>query len=243
MKRVLIVGSGWLGIPLAKTLSEVFSVQCAYRSEQTKNRIKQNRLKPIGFPDDWSHFDIAVFCFPPKKDKESYSQSVQKYVNRLPQETKIILTSSIGIYPNISGRFKEDSIFQTPENKFYLKEAEDLVLKRKKSTVLRLGGLIGEDRHPIKFISGKPLKNPNGPINLVHRNDVIRVIQSCISKSWMGIFNVVAPINLTRFEYYSNKAKALSIAPPVSSEEPLINRKVVTKRLINEHGFVFGVSS
>src|SRR5690606_7224253 len=43
-----------------------------------------------------------------------------------------------------------------------------------KTTIIRFGGLIGEDRHPVNYLSGKTnLKGGNAPVNLIHRNDCI----------------------------------------------------------------------
>jgi hypothetical protein len=48
---------------------------------------------------------------------------------------------------------------------------------RFKTTVLRFGGLIGEDRNPFKFIAGREnMDNPDAPINLIHQADCIGII-------------------------------------------------------------------
>ena len=50
-----------------------------------------------------------------------------------------------------------------------------------KTTILRFGGLIGEDRHPIKFLAGrKNIENPNAPINLIHQDDCIGIIMEIL---------------------------------------------------------------
>ena len=42
------------------------------------------------------------------------------------------------------------------------------------TTIVRFAGLIGYSRHPGRFFrSGKPVQNPNAPVNLIHRDDCI----------------------------------------------------------------------
>jgi nucleoside-diphosphate-sugar epimerase len=54
---------------------------------------------------------------------------------------------------------------------------------RFKTTILRFGGLIGEDRNPIRFLAGREnLENPDAPINLIHQTDCIGIILRIIEK-------------------------------------------------------------
>ena len=85
-----------------------------------------------------------------------------------------------------------------------------------KTTVLRFGGLIGEDRHPIHFLAGrKNIDQPNAPINLIHKDDCVGIIEKIIAtNSWDEIFNAVAPSHPSRETYYTQKALELSLALP-----------------------------
>src|SRR5690606_15302388 len=84
------------------------------------------------------------------------------------------------------------------------------------TTVIRLGGLIGPGRHPGRFFSGK--KNvPNGmaPVNLIHLDDCIGLIEAVIEKNiWNGVFNACAPQHPSRQEFYSNAAKSAGLPLP-----------------------------
>ena len=49
------------------------------------------------------------------------------------------------------------------------------------TTILRFGGLIGEDRNPIHFLAGRSnIENPDAPINLIHQEDCIGIILKII---------------------------------------------------------------
>ena len=107
------------------------------------------------------------------------------------------------------------------------------------TTILRFGGLIGEDRQPVKFLAGKEnLENAEAPVNLIHQNDCIGVIQEIINQSkWNEVFNAVAPFHPTRSAYYIQKAIDLNLAlPKFSSEKSNIKKTISsekTERVLN----------
>lgn len=229
--KILIIGAGWLGIPLAKFLSNKGCfVECAFRTEKTKLRIQKAKLS-LFLNKDWCSFNTAILCFPPGNNKESYKKYIEDIIKKISNKTHIIFTSSTGIYPNETKLFTETTKFKVPLNKKHLLEAEQLISSLEKHTIFRLGGLIGDKRHPIKYISGKSLKNPNGSINLVHKNDVITLIYFAIKRNILGIYNVVAPNKLTRFEYYYQYAKKINVKPPIKEETVSIDRKIDISKL------------
>src|SRR5690554_7349448 len=88
-------------------------------------------------------------------------------------------------------------------------EIENLLLNNPKfnATILRLGGLIGEDRHPVKFIVKKEVvEDANNPVNMIHRNDIIRFLEKIVEQPIPNeIFNIVAPIGLNRRDFYTKE--------------------------------------
>jgi hypothetical protein len=89
----------------------------------------------------------------------------------------------------------------------------------------------GEDRHPVKFLAGREnLENPNAPINLIHQEDCIGIINAILSQQvWGETFNVVTPYHPTRAEYYTQSCK-LWIWLPKFTTDSNSNRKIF-KRL------------
>jgi nucleoside-diphosphate-sugar epimerase len=77
-----------------------------------------------------------------------------------------------------------------------------------KTTVLRFAGLIGADRHPVKFLAGREnIENPDAPVNLIHQDDCIGIIKKIIAtNAWNDIFNAAHPLHPTRKDYYTQKA-------------------------------------
>ena len=87
---------------------------------------------------------------------------------------------------------------------------EQRLIKNKnfESCIVRLGGLIGPNRHPIFNLCGeKNLPSPHSPINLIHQIDAVAIILKVI-ENWKGnqIFNAVTPFHPPRKEYYERMA-------------------------------------
>ena len=102
------------------------------------------------------------------------------------------------------------------------------------SVIVRLGGLIGEDRNPIYHLQNKIIKNPNGRINFVHRDDAVKGISSLVTnKKIKGIFNLVSPHHPTRKLYYKHVSKKYNLNEPrfENSEKivRIINGDKITK--------------
>jgi nucleoside-diphosphate-sugar epimerase len=111
-----------------------------------------------------------------------------------------------------------------------------------KTTVIRFGGLIGENRHPIHFLAGrKNLENPEAPINLIHQDDCIGIIEAVISRNARGeVFNAVAPYHPSRKEYYTQKAVALGLPLPEFEEEKAsIGKTIVSDKITTVLDYTF----
>jgi nucleoside-diphosphate-sugar epimerase len=111
-----------------------------------------------------------------------------------------------------------------------------------KTTILRFGGLIGEDRHPIKFLAGrKNIENPNAPINLIHQEDCIGIIQKIIElNSWNQVFNAVTPFHPSRKEYYTQKAIEFNLAlPEFNTENSSFEKTISSSKIENILGYSF----
>ena len=113
------------------------------------------------------------------------------------------------------------------------------------TTIIRFGGLIGPDKHPVTMLSGrKVLNNGNHPVNLIHLNDCISIISSVIKQNWWGeIFNAVYPLHPPKKEYYSQEAvkRGLEI-PEYSHTSPHSGKKIDSRRLIHVKKYIFTTS-
>lgn len=236
MTQISILGCGWLGLPLAKALLENgFSVKGSTTSNEKISILKNSGIQPhlitlsenetIGSLNDFLETSkILIIDVPPKLRGSSTENFVSKIKNVIPFIEKssvenVLFISSTSVYG-------EDNLVVTEETELnpdtesgkQLAQAEQLLQSNPnfRTTILRFGGLIGEDRHPIKFLAGKTnLDNPNAPINLIHQDDCVGIIQKIIElNSWNETFNAVTPFHPSRKEYYTQKAVDLNLELP-----------------------------
>jgi nucleoside-diphosphate-sugar epimerase len=84
--------------------------------------------------------------------------------------------------------------------------------------ILRLAGLVGSDRNPVHFLSGREVSNGQHPVNLVDQQDCIQAISTLVeSKLSSQVFNVAYPNHPSKKAYYTEKAEILGLVPPVFS--------------------------
>lgn len=227
------------------------TVMGSVRSEQRFDELKQLGLSPFQLDLNQSsviqneivHFTKhLVISLPPlfRDTPEKYRAALTELLDRFPKETRIIFTSSTGIYPQEAGNFDENFVFNSEQDSTILNIAEQVVRQSQKPHILfRLGGLIGPNRHPIRFLQGrKEVKNPNGLINFVHQGDCIRAIIKAIQNPELaGTFNLVYPDRPTRKKYYSKAAEFYQFPPPEFKDEAPTQRTIISDKFTQLSGF------
>lgn len=262
--QISILGCGWLGLPLAQSfISKGFFVNGSTTSTEKTNLLKATGIHPYiisltanGINGDIENFlrnsEILIIDIPPKlrgENSESFTDKIKKLIPYIEASgiQKVMFVSSTAVYADDNSVVTEDTT-PNPETESgkQLVEAETLLANaRFKTTVLRFGGLVGEDRQPGKYLAGKVnLENPDGPVNLIHQKDCIGIIQKIIEKErWGEIFNGVAPYHPTREEHYTKKAAALGLPLPVfSHEKPSLGKTVSGDKVEKNLGYVFNVN-
>jgi len=261
MTKISILGCGWLGFPLAKAfISEGFEVNGSTTSESKLALLQNSRIKPFlislsesGIEGSISGFlnsDVLIVDVPPKLrglEKENFVSKIQNLVHFIENSTiqNVLFISSTSVYADDNTIITEEKT-PNPDNESgrQLYESEQLLQKNKnfKTTILRLGGLIGDDRHPIKFIAGKEnLENPDGPINLIHQKDCIGIILKIIQNDiWNETFNAAAPFHPTRENYYIEKAQSLNLPEPkFKPEKNSVGKTIDSQKLRQILGYDF----
>lgn len=264
MKKVAIIGLGWLGMPLAMSLAargwQVTGSKTSLDGVEAARMCGIDgyllRLDPelICEPDDLDalmNVDALVLTLPARRSgggEDFYLQAVQEIVDsalayRIP---RIIFTSSTSVYGDASGSVKEN----TPRNPVtasgrVLKELEDWLhnLPGTSVDILRLAGLVGPARHPGRFFAGKTAPDPEQGVNLVHLEDVMAAIALLLQAPKGGhIYNICAPLHPPRKVFYPVMARQLGLEPPVftASGGQVKSRKEVDGSLIcKELGFEY----
>jgi len=245
-ERITLIGCGWLGLPLGISLIEkgydVFgSAQSPEKVDSLFNLgisgflYSEDNLTYI--PNEAKISDILIINFPPSKSTD-YAKQISDLIHVFSNDTKVIFTSSTSVYKDIDGQVNE----QGELNKTHpVSLAEQTVINSNHAyCIFRLAGLIDENRHPIKFLSGRETQNAQGKVNLVHKIDVISAIETQLdSTKWNTIYNVCSPEHPTRIDYYSKSAENKGIPQPIFNSEGTTGKEISSQKLIETLGFQF----
>ena len=254
MTKISILGCGWLGLPLAKALLQnEFSVKGSTTSLEKIPDLEQAGVEPflLALHTDTiqgniitflEHSEILLIDIPPKlrgNNKEDFIGKIKTLIPPIEKSSikKVLFVSSTSVYADENGLITEKTIPKPDtESGKQLLQAEQLLQSNSNfnTTIIRFGGLIGEDRHPIRFLSGREnLENPDAPINLIHQKDCIGIILKIIEKkSWKETFNAVAPFHPSLEMYYSQKAIDLGLnLPKYNHSNPSIGKTILSDKL------------
>ncbi len=268
--QVSILGCGWLGLPLAKSLIEKgFSVNGSTTSLEkipileslgiqpsivtlsaVEGQNNENEIIPF-----LQNSEVLIINIPPKLRRDSVTSLgmtfVEKIENLIPfieksTVKKIIFVSSTSVYgeiplENVQGEKNSitEEILPNPdtENGKQLLEVEKILQSNThfKTTIVRFGGLIGNDRHPIYFLAGrKNIENPDAPINLIHLEDCIGIIHEILRYAQNDnlVLNAVAPFHPSRKKFYSEKAIELNLPLPEFEEKNKVAGKIISSEKV-----------
>ena len=102
-----------------------------------------------------------------------------RLISHYPKILFFTLLSSIAVFGAAQGVVNEKST-PLPDSEVgqQLLSAEKLIqTTTHQATLVRLGGLVGGNRHPVKQLAGRTkIPAPKAPTNLVHREDVVRFL-------------------------------------------------------------------
>ncbi len=256
VNKISVLGCGWLGLPLAKSLvSKGYSVNGSTTSADKTEMLQSEGIEPFLLqlkPDltgnnieDFFSSKILIINFPPgrRDDVISYHtkqiEAIIHFVEKSPVK-KIIFASSTSIYKSVNKTLTEaDDVPAESQTGEALKIAEQILMANKNfnTAVLRFGGLIGKGREPGKFFAGrKDIPNGSAPVNLIIIDDCINIIHKIIEQDVYGeIFNAVADEHPTRSEFYTAAAERQNLPVPefidALSEYKIISNKKLRQKL------------
>lgn len=260
--KISIIGLGWLGLPLAESLlNRGFSVIGTTTSPEKKIKLEQKgidiilfKLEPFPIGRGFQKLfevDILIITIPPKSKQQSgefYLEQL-KYLRYLlinSTTTKVIFISSTGIYPkdlNPATYTELEKITLSNTGNPTLLHAESLFKSNDSfmSTLIRFGGLMGADRNPINYFSGKENVDGESRVNYIHQEDAVRMIEWIISKNlWNCLFNGVAPNHAKKQDVLEASALKLGLDPPKSYKtNQNVVQRLIDPSAILDTGFIF----
>lgn len=255
MNTISILGCGWLGLPLGEFLiRRGFKVKGSTTTFDKLSELKALNIElyyinlspeiNIGFDTEFFNSNILIINFPPQRRDDIFEYHTNQ-INSLIHEIKrssvkyVIFISSTSVYPEVNREVSEENNLEpTKESGKALLNAENMFMNCSKFqiTVLRFAGLIGYDRMPGRFLSGKrDLKNGDAPVNLIHRDDCIQIIYQIIKKkAWGEIFNACTDKHPSRRDYYTEQAKLIGLEPPVFDETVQVDFKIISNNKLKK---------
>jgi nucleoside-diphosphate-sugar epimerase len=262
MKKVSIIGLGWLGEATGMLLqAQGYQVLGSSTRSEKVGLLREKGLDAVHFaldPDpkgiDYQRLfesEILVVTLPPRSrqgDGEAYLQQLASLRDLITgtEVKQVLFISSTGIYPNENKvvPYTEEEVSESTAGNAILYRAEVLMgtSSRYDLTVLRMGGLMGEDRIPGTYFSGREQVVGHTRVNFIHQTDAARMIAWVINQGlWNQTFNGVAPEHPFRREVYQHNASALGIPLPASFQEATdeeVGRLVSSEKIVST-GFTF----
>jgi len=242
MKTISILGSGWLGLPLAQHfILKGCHVNASTTSKSRLPELRQINAEPFiididqltGNIFDFLQADILIINIP--------SKNIDGFL-RLAEEVErstirnIVFISSTSVYKNsnktISETDSEESILSP------LLSIENIFRNssNSKTTIVRFGGLIGYNRNPGNFFKKSTLiSNPDSYVNLIHQDDCIEIISQIVrQEAWGETFNCCADTHPTKREFYTQAIKSIGGTVPPFSPSEKKSYKIISNQKVKE---------
>lgn len=264
-KNIGVIGCGWFGLPLAKALvKEGHMVHGSTTAADKQKTLLSVGIVPFiislsenGITGPIASFletlTILVINVPPRLrsgHKEDYTKKMKFLLEAINSSgvQKVIFISSTSVYGDIEGEVTEATIPQPATvsgKQMLISETIFIQAKNIQTTIVRFGGLIGPNRHPITRLAGrKGLANGNAYLNLIHLDDCIGVVQQILQKDyWDEIFNAVYPYHPRKSEYYTAQALKRGLEPPeYTIGKGISGKQISSKNLIDVKNYQFVTS-
>ncbi len=252
--RVLIIGCGYVGIPLGAELvrlgHEVFGVR---RSADADEELKAAGITPL--VADVSHreeleklprdFDWIVNTVSSTKGgAEEYEQvylngtkNVVDWCDTNPPK-KFVYTSSTSVYGQIDGSAVKESSATEPasDTSKILVQTEKLLLdaaqqKQFPAVILRVAGIYGPDRGHLflQYLRNEAKMSGKGErlLNMIHRDDLVGAIIAALKSGRAGeIYNAVDDEPVAQIHFFRWLSETLGkYMPPFATEAESAERK------------------
>lgn len=243
-KQISILGCGWLGFPLAQRIQSLHStwqIKGSTTSVAKINTFVENRIEGYLLPlnptfdvesaklHSFFNVDTLIISLPPRLHKHEpgfYVKQIDAVISEIRNSRirDIIFISSTGIYPELNRIVMEQDV-KTPEESASpdMVAAENLLTALRPDrnvTILRLGGLLGYNRIPGKYVQGqKDMATGSIPVNYIHRDDAAGMIITILETGIVNeTFNIVAPIHTTRREVYETSCAQFGWETPTFAD-------------------------
>lgn len=261
--RVLIIGCGYVGLPLGVALARHgHSVYGVRRTAITADALQAVGITPVAAditrreelnripgPFDWVVNCVSSSHGGMEEYRRVYLEGTRHVLDWLSAAPprKFVYTSSTGVYGQDDGSVVTETSPTEPrvETARVLLETEKLLLATARQTgfpaaILRVAGIYGPERGYWlrQILAGEACIEGTGArhLNMIHRDDVVGVIIRALSEGRAGeIYNAVDDEPVTQLEFIRRLAEALGkpLPPSAPADAPARKRGVTNKRVSN----------
>ena len=262
--KISILGIGWLGLPLAMHLiAKEYQIKGSTTSLMKLKKLKQKGIKPYhiilkedkvagGIDEFFDESEILIINIPPGLRSNPDIDFVAKIRGLLKPIEKssvkhVLFVSSTSVFEDQEGFpiIQDTTVPNASKNSGEQLIATEWLLRENanfKTTILRFGGLFGPDRHPATMLSGKTnLKNPEAPINLIHQQDCIEIIDTILEQQyWEQTLNAAYADHPQKEAYYTTICKQMNLPIPQYDKETVsIGKAIDPDKAVKELNYEF----
>jgi nucleoside-diphosphate-sugar epimerase len=262
MKKITVIGCGWLGLPWAKELVRLgYNVKGTTTSNEKISLLENAGIQAFLLQEEsnkWNEeilkeviqSEIIYVFIPPgtrKSNPSNHDQLIQQLITCIKEKKlfpEIIYTSTTSVYPEDKGVCKETDVLSehTSANPVVYRAEQNIKNSNLNYLILRLGGLTGGSRMLAKYFSGKSnLSSANVPINMVHLEDVLGVFQFFLSViTHKEIYNICSPLHPSKKDFYTHLCKQFNLElPQYNAADENARNKIIDVSKLLEKGYTF----
>jgi nucleoside-diphosphate-sugar epimerase len=247
--KILIIGCGYVGLPLGQALARAgHEVHGVRRTDFTAEGITPHTIDitaPNAFDAlprdfDWVINTVSSARGDTETHRAVFVDGTKNLLDWLDDSSaRVLFTSSTSVYPQTDGDWVDETSRAKPEGGTAqnLARAEELFLNAPQAaTVLRVAGIYGPERGYLfrQFLKGEAVLTEGGArwMNMIHRDDVMSAILSAMELP-PSIYNVADDEPVTQRAFFDWLAMRLSKPMPPESEAVSRKRVATSKRVRN----------
>ncbi|MGE8552495.1 MAG: hypothetical protein ACN6OB_01010 [Chryseobacterium jejuense] len=244
MKKIGIIGYGWLGARIAPVISDQYKIYATTTTSEKADELNAKGIDAIvvNFPDyqlnepypQWEALeglDVLIITIP-ISEKSCCVSSLYNRIQNLSSfigdfKGQLFLMSSTGVYPDVSQEFSEEDL------PFEKVSGERMVRnKYPQVNILRLGGLMGDNR----LLKNYNVSNLDFAVNHIHYKDIAGILLKMIeNETETSLYNVTALL-------HPSKAQVINAQKNIEYKEEaaeIKGKKILSSKLVSELEYVF----
>ncbi len=263
---ISILGCGWLGLPLGRTLAaQGYSIHGSTTTPEKQDALREAGITPYVLSlsptlagedvDALFETDVLFLNVPPPRGRDGLVDYHLRQIESVCDAARagsigwVLFASSTGVYPRTEGPADESATPEVASARDVLRPSGAALLEAERmlqaetafdTTIVRFAGLYGGDRDPGRFMMGRDVvSGGDAPVNLIHRDDCIGIVTAILEQNVRGeTFNAAADTHPTRRALYTAAAQRLEYDPP-AFEPGGTNKTVANEKVKRVLGYTF----